>query len=1260
MKWIDAQNLNTWAGRLDARRLLPGLIGQLIRASAPEITGFRFPADDNAQMHGWDGKLTAQAEGQFQTYVPGGDSVWEFGVTKSVKGKADSDYKKRTDTPVDGVILNETTFVFVTPRSWEGGEAWAEEKRKEAKWKAVRVVDAVDLEEWLQLCPAVAASFAQSNGLKPVGDAFSIDEYWDHYSRRFEPPLREEVLLAGRCSQQKELEAALFSGKGVQRCKGDSLDEVLGFLCAVIRSADEPKGQFLKARTLIVQTEEAARQLRDRSNLIFAVRGAARDSAGMLADRHRVILPTGRDDSRTAAAITLVLPTARDMMEGLKTMGFYPDRALQLAYECGKSVTLLARRISSSTPAFCAWRNQASLVPALLAGAWDSARDQDKAVLAKLAGVEHYEQAESQFREYLKDPDGPLELIGSVWTVRAPVDMFVQICHLLQGDHWKRLEAAVITVLSEIDPILELPPEERMYASLRNQTLTHSPWVRDGIATTLLILATMGEQNEVRINALPPQRFVNALVESLPGLKNDYRVIASLSRQLPLLMEAAPDPFLSALEHMLKGGGEDLKRIFQDRKEDQSLWSGSPHTGLLWALELLGHDPAYLGRVGFILANLLKIDPGGSLSNRPKGSLQTLFSVWRPGTNAPQTERLAVLETLIAQVPEISWNLIVGLIPGSHDIQMESPRPRFRDAGASERENLTYPMLYEAIGWLADHAAVLAEVDAEKWIVFIDKLNRIPPQSRGAVIQAFDHAVSQMTEHDRLKTWKPLLQMVRRHRRFASMDWALPEADVTALESIEQRIEPVDKSIRDHHLFTERLPDIPMDDPGELWNEVERLRVDAVRRMFERGGITAVVEFASQVESPSLVATQLASTGADIECLLQGVRLASAMAKPMDAFIAGVSAVGNTLFAQAWRERMASLITADAIPDYSVLAIAQWWPHNAATWSWITQFGPALERSFWENRTAWNIEGGTAALVFAVEEYLRVDRPEYLIDALAFKADELPAEQWGKVLWAYIARIAAHPSLLQQIHGYHLQQIFKSLQRRSEMPIDQLAILEYQYLFALRDATGEAESDSALDRYLAENPALFVEALCNVFRSTGERDEPKKEPTEQEAARAQSGYRLLESYARVPGMEGTNIDPSKLNAWIDEVRRLAEEADRQSVAESYIGKLLVHVPSDPEDGVWPHQALREGLERWQSESIESGLYAGKHNERGVTTRGPFDGGEQERSLAQQFRSDASKVARWPRTKAFLLGMAESYESSAKREDERAEQLRRRE
>lgn len=76
--------------------------------------------------------------------------------------------------------------------------------------------------------------------------------------------------------------------------------------------------------------------------------------------------------------------------------------------------------------------------------------------------------------------------------MRAPVDLFVYISHLVQKERFTSLEKAVTDVLSELDPALELSPGERMYASLNGKVLRHSEWLRDGLATTLLILSAMG------------------------------------------------------------------------------------------------------------------------------------------------------------------------------------------------------------------------------------------------------------------------------------------------------------------------------------------------------------------------------------------------------------------------------------------------------------------------------------------------------------------------------------------------------------------------------------------------------------------------------------------------------------------------------------------------------------------------------------------------------------------------------------------------
>jgi len=231
---------------------------------------------------------------------------------------------------------------------------------------------------------------------------------------------------------------------------------------------------------------------------------------------------------------------------------------------------------------------------------------------------------------------------------------------------------------------------------------------------------------------------------------------------------------------------------------------------------------------------------------------------------------------------------------------------------------------------------------------------------------------------------------------------------------------------------------------------------------------------------------------------------------------------------------------------------------------------------------------------------------------------------------------------------------------REDLPLENVAALEYRYLPLLRELWSNANPESALDRYMAQSPAFFVQVVADVFRPASKRNAPKCSPTSEEEARAQIGITLLESFSRVPGQSGNDIDGSALNRWVEEVQAIAKEQDRSEIAGQYIGKLLTHAVADSEDNVWPHRRIREGLENWKAPQIEKGIYIGLMNSRGVTSRGPFDGGKQERELAQQIRVNARRLDRWPRTKAVLIAQAESLEREAQREDTEAEQLRLRE
>ena len=89
----------------------------------------------------------------------------------------------------------------------------------------------------------------------------------------------------------------------------------------------------------------------------------------------------------------------------------------------------------------------------------------------------------------------------------------------------------------------------------------------------------------------------------------------SVDHELPLISEASPESFLKAVNNSLAKEHPEIMDMFKE--EDGFLHKTSHHTGLLWALESLAWLPEYLRDVGIILLKLSRLDPGGSIRNRP-------------------------------------------------------------------------------------------------------------------------------------------------------------------------------------------------------------------------------------------------------------------------------------------------------------------------------------------------------------------------------------------------------------------------------------------------------------------------------------------------------------------------------------------------------------------------------------------------------------------------------------------------------------------
>jgi hypothetical protein len=146
-------------------------------------------------------------------------------------------------------------------------------------------------------------------------------------------------------------------------------------------------------------------------------------------------------------------------------MGFGDEAAERLARACGRSVTILARRIRAAHAASPKWNGDRELIPALLAGGWSTRSEEDQRAVHALTDKQDYAAYETGLLRYLRvKEDSPLDREGDAWMVRAPVDAFVHLAHLIAKNDLRKFESVVRQVFGEDDPALELPSDERFYA----------------------------------------------------------------------------------------------------------------------------------------------------------------------------------------------------------------------------------------------------------------------------------------------------------------------------------------------------------------------------------------------------------------------------------------------------------------------------------------------------------------------------------------------------------------------------------------------------------------------------------------------------------------------------------------------------------------------------------------------------------------------------------------------------------------------------
>ena len=229
---FDPSDIVNWADKPDAHHKLPELVRRLVLATVPMPSLLQMPSGSSVSRPGWDGLLVVE---KGNAWVSDGASAWEFSCEGSPKRKATDEYNKRTTKP-KGVDAPGTTFVFVTPRKWDGKLAWAKERQEGGPWANVRVLDADELVAWLGQAPAVAHWFARLIGKFPATGVVSLDEWWENWSTVANPRISAQLVTAGRQEQVERISQWFEAQPSHYYVQSDTREGAVAFLAACPRN----------------------------------------------------------------------------------------------------------------------------------------------------------------------------------------------------------------------------------------------------------------------------------------------------------------------------------------------------------------------------------------------------------------------------------------------------------------------------------------------------------------------------------------------------------------------------------------------------------------------------------------------------------------------------------------------------------------------------------------------------------------------------------------------------------------------------------------------------------------------------------------------------------------------------------------------------------------------------------------------------------------------------------------------------------------
>ncbi|MGH1438980.1 MAG: hypothetical protein ACRBBR_02615 [Cellvibrionaceae bacterium] len=1246
---VTENDIKNWTDT-DKRRseeILPQLIYKLILASC-NPRKINFPFGDSVSTGGWDGELEIDRDNLF---VPSGVSAWEFGTNRSVNSKANDDYEKRTKDP-EPFDKKNTTYVFVTSRHWRDRSKWEADKNLEEEWGSVKAINAKILCDWLEQCPAVHRWFVELIG-KRCSDLWDIEQSWSKFSNITEISLTDEFFLHSRDELADRLKESLLGDPASYTVSAKSINESQGFILSVIL-----KDASLSSKFLTVLDQSAWDDITSSKSplILMPINFQPNGVGNAVTNGHIVILSTD-ESSQQGPLIRLDKRPRLIQQEAIQKLGFNDSQASKLYSDTKGYLEPLLRHEILKPREYIApkWPEEVDidvLFAAFFSTEWNSNNDNDKEILSALSGM-GYDQLEKQLDKLSIYSDTPVRRVGMAWQVISKIDFWLNIRSLMSVSHIDRLGGICRRVLGDIDPSYSLDPDERWMASVKGSAPKYSGLLKRDIADTLALLSTYNDDHVSQLGGISIKNKVEAWLSQLFKENNTTEFWYSLGRSTSTLAESAPEVFLDAVDNSSLGENSPLLGLFNSEAED-SFTGGCYHSDLLWALETISWNKNYLTRACQALARLSEIDPGGRYSNRPFPSLVNIFIGWITYSSATHDERINLIkEVLLKQYPEVTWRLMCNLLVGNTRTTNGLASPSYQDWAEGVDKSTKKIDYFSYVEKIVD--IMIAEADKDLDSRYIDLASNFGSytvcQSEVIIDKLLSIDLDKVSEASRKKLLKRLRDLISRHREFSDVDWAWPDKVIAKLEEVYIHLDFDSPVLKAKYLFDDHWPDLI--DPvkrrkvpyEERQQYLESLRAEKLEELYKEHEVDGFKELLENCKFPRLVGFSLYRSNIKDSFIDELIVWLIQNDDYQECSYGYFSAMAHSDFARAKKILIEHHLIDESITSHMLVNF----PVVKDTFDILEECDLSVQESYWKKIAYYFVQDKDSFLVeYISSNLLRNGRPLAAVDAFAqsLQRGASAGDMNAKLAHKILIKAATNPEDIDRVSiqsvSHDITQTIKFIQDSGQCSDEEVLQIEWLYVKAFRH---HDFSPTFIHKSIAKDPSNFVQLIKWMFIRKDGVEEEEAMLEEQAKQVASAAWDILDTLHLLP-------EDDFVDEWVLLAREQLIECGRLEIGDLYIGQYLSKCQSDEEDGIWPKKSVRGVIEFLKAEPFEEGIVNGKLNSRGVTTRHPYAGGEQERKLADGYQKNSESVQLiYPRTAKILRELADHYRSDAKYHDQ---------